>query len=434
MPLGYTLTEANSHHDVRAPVTLEAVRTFVLLAIAGCNFNPAGAPDDGSRGSSDGVISPTCSDGQKDGDETGVDCGGSCPACTACTDHTLPPSTNVDATQWSASFLTSPSWSCTAAGTTTIDSQAGTVVSSTCALGTLDITNDVPQLAGGPNAMVVRLTGLSVTNGHVLELRGDKPIIFLVAGDVTIDSGGTIDASAVGATPGPGGSIGAECPTGTGASASSSGWGGGGGGFGTPGGQGCYNIVNGGMVDGSDALAPLRGGCSGGTNSAGGQGGAGGGAIEISASGAIAIGATATAVVVASGGGGPASSSGGVGGGSGGAILLVASAMPTFGSGGAARVNGGAGSSGCSGCSNNDSGQDGHATDNSQATDASGMPGGGNGNDRGRVGGMAYVIGGASPVTLPGSMTTAQSGGRGGGGGGGGRIQITTGTTIPACD
>ncbi len=406
----------------------------MLIALVGCSFTAPGAPDDGSRSGGDGVIAPSCSDGQKDGDETGVDCGGSCPVCTACTDHTLPPSTNVDATQWSASFLTSPSWSCTTAGTTTIDSQAGTAASSTCALGAIDITNDVPQLGGGPNAMVVRLSGLTVTNGHVLELRGDKPIILLVAGDVTVDSGGMIDASAVGATPGPGGSLAAQCPMGTGASASSDGWGGGGGGFGTPGGQGCYNIVNGGLVDGTDALMPLRGGCSGGTNTAAGQGGAGGGAVEISASGAIAIGATSAANLVASGGGGPASTSGGVGGGSGGAILLVASAMPTLGSGGAARANGGAGSSGCSSCANNDPGQDGHGADNTQATDSSGMPGGGNGNDHGRVGGMAYVIGNASPVTMPGSMTSAQSGGRGGGGGGGGRIQITTGATTQACD
>eukprot|EP01051_Picozoa_sp_SAG22_P010437 SAG22_NODE_940_length_6402_cov_34.673172_9_plen_60_part_00 len=34
----------------------------------------------------DGGFSTTCSDGQQNGDETGLDCGGSYSACTTCSD------------------------------------------------------------------------------------------------------------------------------------------------------------------------------------------------------------------------------------------------------------------------------------------------------------------------------------------------------------
>src|SRR5579859_3628929 len=75
-----------------------------------------------------------------------------------CAAFALPPSVNIDAGQWSASFKASPTWNCDAAGTTTIDSAAGTVTSTSCALGTVDITGSVAQsVAGGPNVMVVRL-------------------------------------------------------------------------------------------------------------------------------------------------------------------------------------------------------------------------------------------------------------------------------------
>src|SRR5437879_4769865 len=81
-----------------------------------------------------------------------------------CTTHPLPASVNVDATQSAARFLTSPIWNCNAAGTTTIDSAAGTITSTSCTLGTLDLTNNVAQLGGGPNVLVVRLRGLTISN------------------------------------------------------------------------------------------------------------------------------------------------------------------------------------------------------------------------------------------------------------------------------
>ena len=122
--------------------------------------------------------------------------GASCQAGVCCTPITLPPSVNVDATQWAASFATSPTWNCNAAGTTTVDSTQGTVTGDNCGgTATADLTNNVTQ-SGGPNVMVVRLKGLTVSNNHVLKLTGDKPIVFLVAGNVLVDLGGKIDAGA----------------------------------------------------------------------------------------------------------------------------------------------------------------------------------------------------------------------------------------------
>src|SRR5262249_14493995 len=136
--------------------------------------------------------------------------------CT-CTPLVLPPSVNVDATQWTANFATSPAWNCSAAGTTTIDSTAGTVNSTRRTLGTVDVSPDVAQThASGPHVMVVRLKSLSVTGGHVIKITGNKPVIFLVAGNVVVDSGGKIDAGATGTTAGAGGNIASVCTGSTG--------------------------------------------------------------------------------------------------------------------------------------------------------------------------------------------------------------------------
>jgi hypothetical protein len=357
---------------------------------------------------------------------------------SSCTTHAVPPSHSVDPTQWKAAFLTSPIWTCNAAGTTTINSMLGTVTSTSCSIGLPDVTNNVAQTNGGSPVMVVRLRGLSVTNNHVLQLVGDKPIVILVAGNVVVDSGGMIDASASGATPGPGGSTANLCTsnaTGLGA-AGSSGWGGGGGGFGTNGGYGGYDPSGRpGAMTGNTGISPLRGGCSGGVgggNTA--MPGAGGGAFELDASGTISIGATGAANLVASGGGAPSTSFGGNGGGAGGAVVLVSPAMAQLGAGGALRANGGAGSSGCSGLCTPNPGTDGHKTDANAATDTSGTPGGGNMNDHGRKGGLADLVGSSPLVSADADMTTVQTGGRGGGGGGGGRLLIAVASATSSCD
>lgn len=396
---------------------LPALSLVVALA-GGCSFQPGAFGSLGDAGAGSDSMSAGSADAPGD-----------------CTAHALPPAVNVDVAAWSASFLTAPVWMCDGAGTTLIDTFGGTADSNTCELGTVELTNDVVQTTGGGTVLVVRLRGLSVTNGHVLRIFGNKPVVLLVAGDVVVDTGGLIDVGAIGFLPGPGGSRAGECTnlaTGLGGGPSSGGWGGGGGGFGTPGGHGCFNVINGGSAVAS-TLEPLRGGCSGSGGAT--VGGAGGGAVQISASGTINIGATGTANISAAGGGGPAAASGGGNaGGSGGGILLVSPATATLGALGALRANGGAGSSGCSSCTGLDAGENGHATNSARAVDASGIAGGGNGNDHGRRGGLADLVGTSALVTGEGEMASPQMGGRGGGGGGGGTIVVRTAAAVAACD
>jgi hypothetical protein len=366
--------------------------------------------------------------------------------CVMCPPVQLPPSVNVDTTQWAANFKTSPTWNCNAAGTTTIDSSAGTITSTSCTLGTPDFTNNVTQsLSGGPKVMVVRLQGLTVTNNHLIQLKGNKPVVFLVAGNVLVDLGGRIDGGATGTTAGPGGGIGANCSGGAGASDNQAQWGGGGGGFGTAGGYGSNQTGSGaagGAASSGTNLEPLRGGCSGGAGGNGaGAAGAGGGAFEISASGTIAIGTGANAAVLSvAGGGSPAVTTGqnvGSGGaGSGGGILLASPVAASFGIGAAARAHGGA-SGGSEGCSCNpetslDNGQDGHSADNTAAagglaTDvnaAIGAPGG-------VCAGSGCAV--ASAAGAHGTPAAAGVSGSGGGGGGG-RVQVIAQSTTTACN
>ncbi|MGH7270872.1 MAG: hypothetical protein ACREJ3_10625, partial [Polyangiaceae bacterium] len=373
---------------------------------------------------------------------TGDGCkSGMCVPCTA----DLPPSVDVDTTQWSVNFETSPTWNCNAAGTTTIDSGAGTITSTSCALGALDFTNNVTQsVAGGPAVMVVRLGGLTVENGHVLRLVGDKPVVLLVAGNVLVDLGGRIDAGAAKTIPGAGGSLAANCAGGTGASENAMQWGGGGGGFGTPGGNGANNngsAAPGGGASAATNLQPLRGGCSGGTGGGGaGAAGAGGGAFEISASGTITIGtSTNVATLSAAGGGSPAVTTnqnvGSGGGGSGGAILLVSPVLATVGANGAARAHGGA-SGASEGCicnreSSADDGQDGHSADDVIASGGSAVDV--NAAD-GASGGLCSGSNCATKSAAGADGTAAQAPMSGsGGGGGGGRIQIVSAPASLSC-
>ena len=66
-----------------------------------------------------------------------------------------------------------------------------------------------------PPVMVIRLTGLSLTNGYTISITGTYPVIFFVAGNVLVDSGASIRADATGNSPGGGGDS-AECGTSTG--------------------------------------------------------------------------------------------------------------------------------------------------------------------------------------------------------------------------
>ncbi|MGH7438781.1 MAG: hypothetical protein ACRENE_24095, partial [Polyangiaceae bacterium] len=400
--------------------------------------------------------------------------GGNDAAAEACTPFLLPPSVNVDSTQWANRFPGAPTWTCDTAGTTTIDSGAGTASSTSCALAMVDLTNGVTQTAPlGPPVMVVRLRGLSLSNGHVLRIVGDKPVVFLVAGPVTVDSGATIDASAVGTKPGPGGEApGASSPWCQGSSgtpgifttAAQGSAAGGGGGLGTAGGQGGGGVFSpsggsGGAPSAGTNLQPLRGGCSGGgggsapAGAAGASGGAGGGAFEISASGGITIGTGSNAATLAAAGGGsPApDKTGGMnvngyfvnasgGGGSGGGILLVGptTSRPSFGSAGIARVHGGGAAGSYVSMTSSDppatAGADGHLADDAKAA-------GGHGSGSG-IGGPYYENGAAGGLYSARSTTGVVVGGSAGagnygstgGGGGGGRVVVTTANAVSACE
>jgi hypothetical protein len=70
-------------------------------------------------------------------------------------------------------------------------------------------TKPVPVVqtqSGGPDLVVVPMTALTVAAGSTLRVIGNKPVVFAVAGDATID--GTLDAGATGTTPGAGGDSG----------------------------------------------------------------------------------------------------------------------------------------------------------------------------------------------------------------------------------
>jgi hypothetical protein len=361
----------------------------------------------------------------------------------SCTNVDLPPSVNVDATQWS--FDSSPNWNCTASGTTTITASTtgASIGGDTCGgSATLDFSNNVAQTTGGPNVLVIRLKGLTVTSSHIVQLAGDEPVIFLVNGNVAIDAAGTIDASANGTTAGPGGN-GSVCGTSTGKGSMATSTGGGGGGFGTAGGYGADQNGNSGSAGGAVAaslnLRPLRGGCAGGsgangTNPAGG----GGGAFEISASGTISVGATGTAYLSAAGGFSPGAttsvpSNGSGGAGSGGGVLLVSPAAATFAHGSVVRVHGGGSGSGRGLSSTANAGQNGSTTTNTPAAGGAAPDTGG---AAGAAGGLCAGTGttcSPSQAGSNGTNTVVSPPDGSGGGGGGGSVQVVSASATTVC-
>lgn len=394
--------------------------TAVEMGPCGCGSDETDSDDDGT---------PDCADGCPD-DPNAIEPG----TC----EFPFEPS-NLDPTY--LDFDSAPNWTCTAPGTTVVDSAAGSVTSASCTLGALDVLPSVSQLEdGSPKVMVVRLRKLLVGGGHVLHLTGDRPIVLLVNGDVSVIDGGVIDAGAQGATPGPGGNLGGDwCAGSSGADAETvpdnHSAGGGGGGFGSGGGAGgvgkagAYPGGSAGATSGDDDLVPLRGGCAGGLggNSSNAAAGAGGGAFQISAAGAIVVGNDMTkGTITVHGGGGlgqpdnaDCNGDGGDGGGSGGAILLEALAMPVVGTLGALRAHGGAGG-GATNCGASQAGEDGHGDDDVPAA-------GGTGNGARQTGGTGGLCAGegcdtASALGLAPEQDSDWAGA--GGGGGGGRIVL----------
>jgi len=437
-----------------------------------CKFD-ADSPQDGFFSECQGCSAPMtppvsmrCQDGDKNGFETDVDCGG--PECDKCgPDAACIVATDCgDASDCRDGLCTEPraggsstfsnydhdayaydhavDWSC--AGTTTFDSTGqGSFTTTTACSGVADaqpeVTCGVAQTtAGGPMVCILRAASFVLGTGHTLRLVGDKPVILAIDGDATIE--GTIDASASGATPGAGGN--ASCTVGLGQNGQSDtgiddGAGGGaGGGFAAGGGKGGVGDRGGpndqglggpaSMAESDLTLVPLRGGCKGGDGGDGwnggvtGDGGAGGGAVQVSARGTL----TVVGTITAGGGGGLGGSGdedGGGGGGSGGAILLEAGdAVSVTGS---LRAHGGGGGGG-SGTGSDDGADGGDGGAGAASGGLGGDAGGASNGGDGGAGGTATDTDSSNSAGSPGHDGEDQGldGGGGGGGGGGAGVII----------
>lgn len=283
---------------------------------------------------------------------------------------------------------------------------------------------------------ILEVGDLTVTG--TLTVRGTRPFVIIARGTITIS--GTIDANAVKNTAGPGGYQPRGGPgkggDGIGDAVSYDDSGGSGGGYGTPGSAGqrsgpAVAPIAGPAYD--DLRARLEGGSGGGDMSptcANHSAGAGGGAIQLYALGAIVI----DGVVMVNGGGGdgglvcPASGLGtsGAGGGSGGAIYIQANSVTGS---GRLLAQGGAGGGG----SNFNASAPGGDGANGLATIAAATGGTGAGTgvvneiNTGANGGFRD----AAPSTHV-ALSGANYGNGGGGGGGVGRIVIVAATTTIA--
>lgn len=314
----------------------------------------------------------------------------------------------------------------TVALNSTIDTTAGTVTVGTT-VQPLPASALVAQ-PGGPQVRVVSVDGFRVPPGITVNVVGQYGLVVVVRGDVEID--GAVIASADHTTGAAGSRSAAACgpsagasgmTSASGASNTTSGSGGGGhGGSGAAGGTATGILGNtipggvGGVADSNLALQPLRGGCPGGVRS-GGVPAAGGGAIQISASGRIDI----SGAIAAAGGGAVAldTSVPAPAGGAGGGILLEAGAIAMTGNA-TVTANGGAGADG-GGTTPDCSGENGHPRN---AIPAAG----------GSCNGSTDITGGAGGAgTTP--AHGGDSGARGTGGGGGvGRIAIHSHAYTPA--
>jgi len=266
------------------------------------------------------------------------------------------------------------------------------------------VVPNVPQ-PGGPSVDILVFSSLTISAGSTLTLAGTNPVVFAVYGDVAI--GGTINASASGTAPGPGGNNAAYCGTAPQDSQNAQFGGGGGGGRAVAGGggnQGGLNTSsydNGGTASGSSTAVPLVGGCSGeiGGNQCNGNNcqqcqtagnnceppGAGGGGVEISAAGTLRV--TGTIETNGSAGTAGTGQGGGGGGGSGGDILLEGASVIHSGT---LSANGGPGGAGGSGQTGGTAGTNNGTSQTAPGNGGAGsgvLPGGGGGG-----GSYGYVV------------------------------------------
>ena len=290
----------------------------------------------------------------------------------------------------------------------------------------------VTQTGSSLEALVVSARDLTIPADVEIRATGSRPLILVAVGSMTV-SGRITVAGAPGA-PGAGADL--ACATGAGQPGAiqtadndlDGGAGGGGGGFGTAGGTGAYvspvvakpQATAGGADWGNITLAPLVGGCSGGTGAEldGGAVAAGGGGGGLQLVGETII-VTSSGEVTASGGGGRGAedeAAGGGGGGSGGAVLFHADGLTIA---GVITANGGAGGEGRRDTQAGTPGENGNTARLTATTPAEGGHGaaGGNGGD----GGVLLVAGAGAEAGVGSDTETA---GGGGGGGGVGRVRL----------
>jgi hypothetical protein len=292
----------------------------------------------------------------------------------------------------------------------------------------------IPQ-DDGSSLRVINAERLVIPAAATIAVVGAHALVIVVHGDATVDGGISVSSSSTPTpTPGPGasdaacaGSIGGNGSVGTG---TSGGGGGGGGAFAADSGKGSDGGGPG-RGDGgpkgnavADAdLSPLRGGCRAGKGGdldlspgdTGGLPGQGGGAIEITARGALAV--TGQIAANGSAGRGGGTRSGGGGGGSGGGILLEASTVALADTAALCANGAGGGEGGSAAITGTGAGgQNGLCAETAAPGGGETMPTGTGGNG-GRGGALADQKGGDGESAMDGS-------GGGGGGGSAGRIRI----------
>lgn len=269
-----------------------------------------------------------CGVPDKDTDEDGtLDCKDVCPnGAWTSTEPCLPfTPANVDPKALDFANTQPAVFNC---GVTTLDSSPATpALSNGCGVSA---RISLQTQADGSSVAVLTMRDLTIAKGSSLRLIGSRPVVLAVLGDALIE--GSIDASADDDKPGAGGDN--ACGSSTGGRGSGNiffgAGGGGGGGFGTPGGSGGTGddarAGTAGAVRGNENLIPLQGGCGGGRGGGCDGYAAGGGAVQLSASGRVSV----RGVIRASGAEGTIGcgfEGGGSGGGSGGGILIEARAI-----------------------------------------------------------------------------------------------------------
>lgn len=286
------------------------------------------------------------------------------------------------------------------------------------------------QGGGLPELAVVVVTSLDIPSGVTVRAVGTRPLVLAVRGSVTI--AGTLDVSGVNVAhaSGAGGETSCGASTGgdgiSGAAVGDRTGGGGGGALGDDGGDGGDGVETSkgtkGVKQGADTQIPLRGGCRGGhggdrsaTADGLGNGGRAGGAVQVSAAGAVSVSGKVRAH--GDGGLGGATRKGGGGGGSGGGILLEGQTIAVA-PGARVVANGGGGGAGAdtvqSAAPNGQAGQDTTA----RAAGAVGASWGASGGEGGAAVGTVGLAGADRP------NSGGNAGGGGGGGGGAGRVRL----------